>query len=178
MKSTEEHVLYRFYSDEDALLYIGITNDPSARFSQHRRDQPWWRAVSVIRLERFDSRDAVAQAEREAIVGERPKYNKTYAGTSPESLRPRSRNSRSDALWSDARRLGRVVDVEEMLDARARKRRMWLPMMGVCPSCFCRMQTLHRTADDHGMPVGDSVVCLACGGFWTCSQLVKITPAV
>ncbi|WP_197508013.1 GIY-YIG nuclease family protein, partial [Mycobacterium sp. 1245801.1] len=81
--------LYRFYSRSDRLLYVGITGDPSARFSAHRHTQPWWEEVATIRIERFPTRDEAARAEVVAIQTERPKYNRTHAITNTGTLRLR-----------------------------------------------------------------------------------------
>jgi hypothetical protein len=70
-----KHVLYRFYATDDALLYIGITIDPSHRFKQHGSDKTWWHEVARIELETFENRSEVLEAEKLAIKAERPKYN-------------------------------------------------------------------------------------------------------
>lgn len=72
---SQPHVLYRFYGDGDALLYIGITMNAPARFGQHRDDKPWWGDVVRIEMEHFESRAAVLEAERAAIITESPKHN-------------------------------------------------------------------------------------------------------
>lgn len=72
---SEPHGLYRFWSPDGTLLYIGITNSLPARIGQHSDQKPWWREVAKITVQHFDSRDAVLAAEREAIRAESPKYN-------------------------------------------------------------------------------------------------------
>lgn len=37
--------VYRLYDSGGELLYVGITNNPVRRFSQHQSEQPWWGAV-------------------------------------------------------------------------------------------------------------------------------------
>lgn len=69
------HTLYRFFDSTDVLLYVGITVDPSARFTKHRGDKPWWEQVDRIALERFDTRKEAEAAEREAIKAEQPLHN-------------------------------------------------------------------------------------------------------
>ena len=91
---SDTHVLYRFYDAEGALLYIGITNNPPARFRQHRGAKSWWDAVANIKLETFDSRRALEVAERGAIKSEKPKYNIAMNRPSTKSRNrpsPRSR---------------------------------------------------------------------------------------
>ena len=73
--STAPQALYRFYGDDGALLYVGITASPPARFSQHGKSKSWWPEVRGISIEWYDGRDAVAAAEKRAIKVENPKYN-------------------------------------------------------------------------------------------------------
>lgn len=84
----DTHVLYRFYDANSVLLYIGITNNPPARFRQHRGAKSWWDAVANIKLETCGSRDALLAAERAAIKAEKPKYN--IAMNCAEKPKPRT----------------------------------------------------------------------------------------
>ena len=71
-----DHVLYRFWNSDGALLYIGITSERGGdRFDQHQTDRPWWPEVVGITLERFASREELVRAEREAVRCEHPTYN-------------------------------------------------------------------------------------------------------
>ena len=72
---TQPHALYRFYSDAGQLLYVGITNNPGNRFSQHQADKPWWGDVSGISIEQYESREEALAAEARAIHVERPLHN-------------------------------------------------------------------------------------------------------
>lgn len=69
------HALYRFYSDDEVLLYVGLTMDPSKRWKAHGKEKPWWFDVKNITIERFKSRGDVEIAEIAAIKAERPLYN-------------------------------------------------------------------------------------------------------
>lgn len=73
--SDQQHVLYRFWGTSGQLLYIGITLDPGARWKTHSKDKPWWLEVVNITVEVYPSRSAVLDAERAAIIAERPRYN-------------------------------------------------------------------------------------------------------
>jgi GIY-YIG catalytic domain-containing protein len=72
------HALYRFFAADDSLLYIGITNDLGARFTGHSGDKDWWVAVVRVAVEHFPDRRSVLDAERAAIVAEKPRYNVQY----------------------------------------------------------------------------------------------------
>lgn len=69
------HALYRFYDEAGHLIYIGITNDPGRRFTQHGSTKVWWRAVRGISLEWHLTRTEALAAEKRAIKVERPMMN-------------------------------------------------------------------------------------------------------
>ncbi|MFI9331963.1 GntR family transcriptional regulator [Kitasatospora sp. NPDC052868] len=67
--------LYRLYNALDQLLYIGITHNPTVRWTQHAALKPWWPKAARKNIEWFDCRSAAAAAEVAAIVGEHPLHN-------------------------------------------------------------------------------------------------------
>ncbi len=69
------HVLYRMYDAHGALLYVGRTCNPHNRFRAHQIEKHWWLEVDTIKVENFESRPALVEAERIAIVAEKPRYN-------------------------------------------------------------------------------------------------------
>lgn len=77
--ASELHVLYRFYGEGDALLYIGITNSPWSRFKAHQREKPWFNRVVRAVMEHFPTRELLAVAEVRAIEAERPMFNIAHA---------------------------------------------------------------------------------------------------
>jgi hypothetical protein len=98
------HVLYRFYDADCVLLYIGITKNPPARFDGHRRDKPWWTEVADIKLTQYPDRESVLEAERQAIIDEKPAWNVVYNGR-----RPRGPRSNPGRVASSAP--GRLVNI-------------------------------------------------------------------
>lgn len=85
MSTDRAHALYRFYADAGALLYVGITLDPGSRWRAHRDDKPWWQQVTKITIEVYRDRASVLEAERRAIVDERPKYNIVHNTSRPQA---------------------------------------------------------------------------------------------
>ncbi len=67
--------LYRFYGRDGALLYVGITLNPGKRWEKHRDEKPWWTDVTDIKLEQHPTRQAALEAERAAIIAEKPAHN-------------------------------------------------------------------------------------------------------
>jgi len=71
----QRHALYRFYTDQGQLLYVGITNDPARRIDQHGERKAWWQQVAGMTIEWYPTRSAVLAAERRAVQVENPKHN-------------------------------------------------------------------------------------------------------
>lgn len=78
----ERTALYRFFDEDDVLLYVGITDRPGRRWEQHMREQPWWPTARSHTVRWHESREAADTAEREAIRDERPVYNIAHAAPS------------------------------------------------------------------------------------------------
>ena len=67
--------VYRLFSGDDELLYVGFTTDPYVRWKQHQRNKSWADEVTHYTLQRFAYPDLAAAAELRAISSEQPKYN-------------------------------------------------------------------------------------------------------
>ena len=71
------YTLYRFFNTDKELLYIGATQRSlTARFRDHRIEQPWWHEVADTTTEEFPDRNSMDRAECLAIARENPRYNK------------------------------------------------------------------------------------------------------
>lgn len=79
--------LYRLYGRSGYLLYVGITSDPAARFSQHKADKPWWPKVARKTVEWYGSREAAAAAEIAAIRAREPRYNREHSAGATVTVR-------------------------------------------------------------------------------------------
>jgi predicted GIY-YIG superfamily endonuclease len=77
----ELHALYRYRGTRRRRppLYIGRTNNPGRRFGEHQHHQSWIYEASRIDMEWVPASE-IADAERRAIIRERPLYNKTHNG--------------------------------------------------------------------------------------------------
>lgn len=91
----QTHALYRFYGAGGTLLYIGITNHLPRRLGQHHDEKAWWHGVSEVKVEHYPSREAVLEAERRAIIAEKPLYNDKHnqAGRWPTGTAPAAPSS-------------------------------------------------------------------------------------
>jgi predicted GIY-YIG superfamily endonuclease len=68
--------LYRLYSKTRVLLYVGVSQNPRFRLTQHRADKPWWSLVEWYRFEEFSDRTDALIAEERAIKTEWPLCNR------------------------------------------------------------------------------------------------------
>lgn len=75
--STEDvpTAVYRLYDEAGGLLYIGKSDQPEVRFSQHERAQIWWREVVTREVVWYPTARAAEAEEDRAIPAERPMYN-------------------------------------------------------------------------------------------------------
>jgi predicted GIY-YIG superfamily endonuclease len=76
-ETPERTALYRFFAEDDSLLYVGIAYDPDARQRQHAKSasDTWWPLAARRTDEWFEAREAADRAEIEAIAKERPRFN-------------------------------------------------------------------------------------------------------
>lgn len=63
MKHHGRTALYRLYSTDGRLLYVGISHNPDMRWGQHSVTQPWWSAVDRRELEWHETRAELQEME-------------------------------------------------------------------------------------------------------------------
>ena len=72
------YFIYRLYSSDDKLLYVGVTSDTSARFRHHRAYSAWYKFVTRHDVRKLDGcylKEEILGLEKEAIKNEKPLYN-------------------------------------------------------------------------------------------------------
>ncbi|NIB43837.1 helix-turn-helix domain-containing protein [Pseudomaricurvus alkylphenolicus] len=80
------HQLYRHFDKDDSLLYVGISLSAVNRLAQHKVASNWYPDVCRMTIENFDSRDELLNAERRAILEERPKHNVRHSKSEQQRL--------------------------------------------------------------------------------------------
>lgn len=70
-----ETQLYRHFDADGRLLYVGISLSAPHRLSQHMRGSKWAADIVSIKVDRYPSRRDALEAERLAILGEKPLWN-------------------------------------------------------------------------------------------------------
>lgn len=139
-----EQALYRFFDEGGSLLYVGVSIHPFARMGQHKHDKSWWGEVASTTIERFPDRKAVLEAERTAIVTEKPRYNIVHAARRHKSV-PRERFRYT--YWEPS--VGGTVTVYNVLPLHP------AALVITCESCW--LNFVARDITDHG---GDDFLVL------------------
>ncbi len=75
--------VYRLYSENQELLYVGFTYDFDTRIVGHKR-KPWFHEIACYTLQRCDSKIQGLQTESLAIYEEQPIHN--IRGKIPSNL--------------------------------------------------------------------------------------------
>lgn len=68
--------LYRHFSSDGSLLYVGISLNAVQRTMQHRQNAIWFDRIARIEVEWHDTRVSALAAEAIAIARERPECNR------------------------------------------------------------------------------------------------------
>jgi len=76
--SNNSQALYRFFDNNNNLLYIGISKAFVNRLNAHSFTAEWFFRASYVTIEHFETRQQVESAEKHAIKSELPKYNKAH----------------------------------------------------------------------------------------------------
>lgn len=74
----ERTCLYRHFNSNGELLYVGISLDFVRRLQQHMIGSCWSEDIFLVTVTWFSTLAEAIEAEKAAIVEERPKWNKRY----------------------------------------------------------------------------------------------------
>lgn len=69
--------VYRHYSKDGTLLYVGSTFTSLIRLRRHRYTSKWFFEISRIEIKHYPCKEWALRAEMDAIKNEKPKYNIT-----------------------------------------------------------------------------------------------------
>lgn len=90
--------LYRFFDASGQLLYVGVSNNITRRWTQHQAIQPWWFDVVTASVEHYETRGEALEAELTAIRQESPIHNIAGVLRERESVDDRYESMREAAL--------------------------------------------------------------------------------
>jgi excinuclease UvrABC nuclease subunit len=71
--------IYRAFSPDGSLLYVGIAKNWGARWAQHAQCSPFFGGVARLDVRYMPTREEALVAEAEAIRNERPIWNVKHA---------------------------------------------------------------------------------------------------
>lgn len=87
---TTKTALYRHFDASNRLLYVGISLSAVSRLKQHTMDKEWAGDIVTVTVEQYETRQEALDAERSAIIAEKPLWNiihnKKSAKTEPVNL--------------------------------------------------------------------------------------------
>lgn len=115
--------LYRAWSSAGELLYIGISDSPWQRFTQHAGDKPWWPQVAHLDVEWYPAREIAEQAERDAIRAEFPRHNTRHVITREQLIALEE----ARAAWATRDRL-----LDSAWKATQQLRDLGVPDLAIC----------------------------------------------
>ncbi len=72
---TGDAALYRLYSADGTLLYVGVAGDVKQRMVGHKSKSPWFRDVRKVTITWYGWREDALDAEAWAIFRESPAHN-------------------------------------------------------------------------------------------------------
>lgn len=78
--------LYRHFDTKGLLLYVGISLRAIHRQHEHAKSKDWFAKIANITIEEFPDRDSAIEAEKKAIIHERPLYNVVHNGPGRDAL--------------------------------------------------------------------------------------------
>ena len=87
--------LYRYFDAEGRLLYVGVSLSAIQRQMAHEASSPWYRSHASMTTEWFATRSEALEAERMAIITEKPIYNVVHRDEPLEATREQRNLTRS-----------------------------------------------------------------------------------
>lgn len=73
-----KHAVYRHFSEDGVLLYIGTSGNPFERLVCHKSLSSWAHQVSTISIDWFETKEEARVAEKAAIQAEEPLHNAQF----------------------------------------------------------------------------------------------------
>jgi len=70
--------VYRYYDENNVLLYVGYTTQGSKRNHQHASDKAWWPYVARQEVDHYETVDEAKKQEVQLIRHYRPPFNKQH----------------------------------------------------------------------------------------------------
>ncbi len=75
---TRSTQLYRHYSKDGTLLYVGVSLSAIKRLSEHNKESRWFPTISRVEIETYATREEALQKEKQTIKEETPLWNRMH----------------------------------------------------------------------------------------------------
>jgi len=75
--------LYWIFDSAGLLIYVGVSDDPVARFGQHASTAAWWSIAARHEVQWYRTRDEAEAAETAAIRRYDPYFNRAHSINPP-----------------------------------------------------------------------------------------------
>ncbi len=109
--------LYRHFSADGALLYVGVSLSALRRLGQHADNAHWFSRIARVEIQHFATRAEALAAERAAILSENPAHN-LMRPKEPKMTRDEKRAQQmQDARDSLVRRVAAFKPLYEVSEA-------------------------------------------------------------
>ena len=108
--------LYKHYSEDGKLLYVGISDSATGRLISHRENKAKWLSkVARIDIETFNNEQEARKEERRIIREKHPLYNYPNSlSLNKSSTLPGLRDIASALRWIERERIRRNRQVREL----------------------------------------------------------------
>jgi hypothetical protein len=160
--------LYRLYSADGALLWVGITHSLRERLAKHAEDKPWWAEVAHKTVAWCSSQREAERAEADAIRTEEPRYNIRHKPV-PKPVRQSKRpltGAERQRDWRE-RHARRTVELERAYDSikaeNAELRKQLTALKAVLADALADNERLTKPQCRHPAEAVDGGTCRACG---------------
>ena len=134
--------LYRFYSQNGTLLYVGISISAISRYGHHKSNSGWWLFASRMEILNYPTRAEAELAEKSAILSERPLFNKDHSTfkselEQDEAVRAAARLGRGLRIPAESQPV--EYQIKDIVDGRHLEKQMLIDditeygLLGDCP---------------------------------------------
>lgn len=87
MATDHGHLVYRCYSHDGELLYVGTSLNMYERLKKHRQRSAFWTLIKHIELDHCDDRKQAYEKEKRLISAYSPRFNILLKNIEPASDR-------------------------------------------------------------------------------------------
>ncbi len=118
---SEGTLVYRAYTADKRLIYVGMTDDIFQRMAAHRSGSEWWGFAEYLMVEEYPTRSQASIREAELVAMHAPRFNTALQGPKGRDRIKRRKTARECATrscngWAfeDRAHCLRCIDLENL----------------------------------------------------------------